>query len=112
MPFAFCTREKLWCEFAESAEDGESTKFVQEMARRFNMVIVSPILERDAAHGDTLWNTAVVVGNKGNVIGKHRKVSQDHSEVIATDLLAYGIDDQPSSNFIYSTPKRKLHPIP
>ncbi len=24
-------------------------------------------------HGDTLWNTAVIIGNKGNVIGKHRK---------------------------------------
>jgi len=36
-------------------------------------VIVSPILERDESHGDTIWNTAVVVGNRGNVIGKHRK---------------------------------------
>lgn len=36
-------------------------------------VIVNPILERDEAHGDTIWNTAVVVGNNGNVIGKHRK---------------------------------------
>jgi hypothetical protein len=24
-------------------------------------------------HGDTLWNTAVIIGNKGNIIGKHRK---------------------------------------
>ena len=37
-------------------------------------VIVSSILERDAAHGDVVWNTAVVVGNHGNIIGKHRKV--------------------------------------
>ncbi len=36
-------------------------------------MIVSPILERDEAHGGTIWNTAVVVGNNGNVIGKHRK---------------------------------------
>lgn len=36
-------------------------------------VIVSPILERDEAHGGVLWNTAVVIGNNGNVIGKHRK---------------------------------------
>ncbi|CAM6117806.1 unnamed protein product [Calypogeia fissa] len=73
MPFAFCTREKVWCEFAESAEDGESTKFIQQLAHRYNMVIISPIIERDAAHGDILWNTAVVVGNHGNIIGKHRK---------------------------------------
>jgi beta-ureidopropionase len=37
------------------------------------MVIVSPILERDEAHNSTVWNTAVVIGNGGTVIGKHRK---------------------------------------
>ncbi|KAL8150843.1 hypothetical protein V2J09_020651 [Rumex salicifolius] len=72
MPFAFCTREKRWCEFAEPV-DGESTKFLQEFARKYNMVIVSPILERDVNHGETLWNTVVIIGNKGNIIGKHRK---------------------------------------
>lgn len=46
----------------------------QTLARRFGMVIVCPILERDAAHGDTIWNTAVVIGHMGNIIGKHRKV--------------------------------------
>jgi beta-ureidopropionase len=74
MPFAFCTREKQpWLEFAESAEDGPSTKFLCELAKKFDMVIISPILERDSAHGDTIWNTAVVIGPQGNVIGKHRK---------------------------------------
>jgi beta-ureidopropionase len=37
------------------------------------MVIVSTILERDSLHQDTIWNTAVVIGNNGNVIGKSRK---------------------------------------
>lgn len=73
MPFAFCTREKRWCEFAEPI-DGESTRFLQEFAQRYNMVIVSPILERDVNHGETIWNTAVIIGNHGNIIGKHRKV--------------------------------------
>ncbi|GAB0093166.1 beta-ureidopropionase [Sergentomyia squamirostris] len=74
MPFAFCTREKTpWCEFAESAEDGCSTKFLKNLARQHNMVIISPILERDEDHGDILWNTAVVISNSGQVMGKHRK---------------------------------------
>ncbi|XP_069789860.1 beta-ureidopropionase isoform X2 [Narcine bancroftii] len=74
MPFAFCTREKLpWTEFAESAEEGPTTRFCQELARKYNMVVVSPILERDEFHGDTLWNTAVVISNSGNVLGKTRK---------------------------------------
>ena len=73
MPFAFCTREKdPWLEFAE-AVDGPSTQFLSELARKYNMVIVSPILERDDTHGGTIHNTAVVIGNRGNIIGKHRK---------------------------------------
>ncbi|XP_072462844.1 beta-ureidopropionase isoform X3 [Notamacropus eugenii] len=59
MPFAFCTREKLpWTEFAESAEDGPTTRLCQK---------------RDEAHGDVLWNTAVVISNSGAVLGKTRK---------------------------------------
>jgi len=74
MPFAFCTREKQpWCEFAESAEDGFSTQFLRVIAKKYNMVIVSPILERDRNHCQTIWNTCVVIGNNGNVIGKSRK---------------------------------------
>jgi len=74
MPFAFCTREKLpWTEFAESAEDGPTTLLLQELAKRYNMVILSSILERDCDHGDNLWNTCVVIGNSGRVLGKSRK---------------------------------------
>ncbi|KNC73756.1 beta-ureidopropionase, partial [Sphaeroforma arctica JP610] len=74
MPFAFCTRERQpWCEFAESAEEGQTTKLCQTWAKRYNMVIISPILERDLTNGDVLWNTAVVIDNFGRVLGKHRK---------------------------------------
>jgi len=35
MPFAFCTREKYpWIEFAESAENGQSVKFIQKLAKK------------------------------------------------------------------------------
>ena len=37
------------------------------------MVIVSPILERDEDHGDTIWNTAVIIDHTGRVMGKTRK---------------------------------------
>ncbi|KAF0972854.1 hypothetical protein FDP41_009103 [Naegleria fowleri] len=74
MPFAFCTREKQpWMEFAEEAETGRSTLFLRRLAKKYNMVIVSPILERDSEHNDVIWNTAVVIGNRGNYIGKVRK---------------------------------------
>ena len=73
MPFAFCTREKQpWLEFAENV-DGPSTQILARLAKKHNMVIVSPILERDDVHGGTIHNTAVVIGNRGNIIGSHRK---------------------------------------
>lgn len=74
MPYFFCTREKHpWCEFAEDAENGPTTKLIKKLARQHNMVIVSPILERDEQHGDTVWNVAVVISNTGAYLGKHRK---------------------------------------
>jgi len=73
MPFAFCTREKHpWLEFAE-AVDGPSTQFLAALAKEHDMVIVSPILERDEAHGGTIHNTAVVIDNHGDILGFHRK---------------------------------------
>ena len=72
MPFAFCTRERLpWTEFAENAKTGASTLMLRELALKHNMVIISPILERDDR--EVIWNTAVVISNKGQYIGKHRK---------------------------------------
>ncbi|CAK8577953.1 unnamed protein product [Lathyrus sativus] len=72
MPLGVWTRDKKWCEFAEPV-NGESTKFLQSYAVKYNMVIISPILERDMNHGEVIWNTAVVIGNHGNIIGIHRK---------------------------------------
>lgn len=44
-----------------------------QLAKKYNMVIVSPILERDESHGGVLANTAVVISNQGQVMGKSRK---------------------------------------
>lgn len=73
-PFFFCTRENYpWIEFSESALHGDSTRFLKELALKYNMVIVSPILERDDVK-DTIYNSAVIIDNHGTVIGKHHKV--------------------------------------
>lgn len=74
MPFAFCTREKVpWCEFAENATTGVTTVLCQDLAQKYNMFIISPILERDECHGDVLWNTAVVISHQGRYMGLTRK---------------------------------------
>ncbi|GAB0196866.1 beta-ureidopropionase [Grus japonensis] len=49
------------------------TAVAVQLAKKYNMVVVSPILERDEIHGGTLWNAAVVISNSGAVLGKSRK---------------------------------------
>lgn len=72
MPFFLCTGEKeRWADFAESAVDGPSTLFLSKLAKKHEMVVVSPILERD--EDGKWWNTAVIIDEKGNYMGKHRK---------------------------------------
>eukprot|EP00708_Paratrimastix_pyriformis_P002837 GAFH01001595.1.p2 GENE.GAFH01001595.1~~GAFH01001595.1.p2 ORF type:complete len:418 (-),score=109.21 GAFH01001595.1:277-1368(-) len=74
IPFFMCTRERYpWCEMAESATNGPTVLFLQELARTYNMVIISPILERDEVHMNQIKNTAVVISNNGGIIGKHSK---------------------------------------
>lgn len=55
------------------AVSGPSTAFLAPLAKKYRMAIVSPILERDAEHSGTLWNTAVVIDADGAVLGTHRK---------------------------------------
>ena len=43
-----------------------------KLAKKYNMVIVSSILERESVKG-TLHNTAVVIDNHGNIMGKQVK---------------------------------------
>lgn len=74
MPYAPVTQEKMpWGEFAENAEQGPTTSFLKTMAARHQMLIISPMLERDENHGDVLWNTAVFIGPEGRYLGKTRK---------------------------------------
>lgn len=48
--------------------------YIFQYTKKYDMVIISPILERDEEAGsDIIWNTAVVISNTGVVMGKHRK---------------------------------------
>ena len=56
-----------WLEFAEHWETGPSALLFKELSAKYNMVIVSPILERDDAK-ETIHNSAVVFSN-GRALG-------------------------------------------
>ena len=45
--------------------------FYFQFALMYDMVIISPILERD--NQDLIWNTAVVISHTGKMMGKTRK---------------------------------------
>lgn len=71
-PFFQCTRERQpWIEFAEDYETGPSAVLMKQLSAKYNMVIVSSILERDEAK-ETLHNSAVVYQN-GKTLGRHHK---------------------------------------
>ncbi len=59
--------------FEENAEavPGPGTKFFGALAKKFNLYIVVPVVERE---GHLIYNTAALVGPDGTMIGKYRKV--------------------------------------
>jgi beta-ureidopropionase len=64
-PFFVCTREKYpWMEFAENYLTGPTAELTKELAKKYNMVIVTCILERDEIK-NTCHNTAVVTNSNG-----------------------------------------------
>lgn len=67
----FCpSQDKRWYESAESVP-GPSTAMMAEYAKKYNMVIVVPIYEREMA--GVYYNTAAVIDADGTYLGKYRK---------------------------------------
>jgi len=57
---------------------GPTTRRLGDVAREWNMYIVAALGERD---GEAVYNTAVLIGRDGNVIGKYRKVQLPREEI-------------------------------
>ncbi len=54
MPFAFCTRERIpWCEFAESAEEGPTTKFLSNVSFPFASLSIF-VVRKEVRNGHCL----------------------------------------------------------
>lgn len=66
----------------ETAEPipGPTTDYFGEQAKTHNLHVVVSLYERD---GKVVYNTAVLLGPDGKLIGKYRKVCLPHSEVEA-----------------------------
>ena len=68
----FCTEQTpRWFDAVERIPDGPTTKLMQELARKYSMVIVVPLYEEDAP--GVYYNTAAVIDADGRYLGKYRK---------------------------------------
>jgi N-carbamoylputrescine amidase len=67
----FCpSQDKEWYKSAESIP-GPTTERMQEYARKYKMVMVVPIYEKEQA--GVFYNTAAVIDADGSYLGKYRK---------------------------------------
>lgn len=68
----FCpSQDTKWYAAAEAIPDGETTRLMQEYARRHDMVIVVPIYEEEMP--GVYYNTCAVIDADGSYLGKYRK---------------------------------------
>ncbi|RMD90182.1 MAG: acyltransferase [Alphaproteobacteria bacterium] len=69
----FCpSQDTKWYGAAEAIPDGPTTRLMQELAKKHQMVIVVPIYEADEVAG-VYYNTAAVIDADGSYLGKYRK---------------------------------------
>jgi beta-ureidopropionase len=68
----FCAEQTTrWYDSTERIPDGPTTRLMQEIAKRNNMVIVVPIYEEEET--GVYYNTAAVIDADGTYLGKYRK---------------------------------------
>jgi beta-ureidopropionase len=75
----FCAEQKTkWYSLVEQIPNGETTKLMQELAKKHSMVIVVPIYEEEIT--GVYYNTAAVIDADGTYLGKYRKHHIPHCE--------------------------------
>src|SRR5204862_7983782 len=68
----FCAEQNTkWYDATEKIPDGPTTRLMQEVAKKYSMVIVVPIYEVEIT--GVYYNTAAVIDADGKYLGKYRK---------------------------------------
>ena len=68
----FCAEQNpRWYEAAEKVPEGPTTGLMQELAKKYEMVLVVPVFEEDLT--GVYYNTAAVIDADGTYLGKYRK---------------------------------------
>jgi N-carbamoylputrescine amidase len=73
----FCpSQDSKWCDIAEEIP-GPTTTMMQEYARKYEMVMIVPLYEREMA--GVYYNSAAVIDADGTYLGKYRKNHIPHT---------------------------------
>jgi N-carbamoylputrescine amidase len=68
----FCAEQQIrWHELTEPIPDGPTTERMKKLAKKYGMVMVVPIYEREMT--GFFFNTAAVIDADGKYLGKYRK---------------------------------------
>jgi predicted amidohydrolase len=84
---------------ADAISDGETCRRICKMAKENEVYVCCGIVEKD---GDAVYNSAVIINDKGRVICRHRKLNEldiahdlysqgDHLEVCSTPWGTFGL---------------------
>ena len=71
-PYFALAQDPMWLALAEDAATGPTITAFRERARERQVILVAPIFELDANTGHR-FNTAVVIDERGEILGKYRK---------------------------------------
>ena len=71
-PYFALGRDPMWRALAEDAATGPTVSTLRQVARDTGQILVAPIYEVDARTGRR-FNTAVVIDERGELLGKYRK---------------------------------------
>lgn len=70
-PYFCAEQQTCWYEAAEEIPNGPTIKLMQETAKKYGMVLIVPIYEKEQT--GIYYNTAAVIDADGKYLGKYRK---------------------------------------
>jgi len=75
----FCAEQKTkWYSLVEKVPDGPTVKLMQELAKKYSMVLIVPMYEEEIT--GVYYNTAAVIDADGKYLGKYRKTHIPHCD--------------------------------
>jgi N-carbamoylputrescine amidase len=75
-PYFAAEQNTRWYQLAEKVPNGPTTKLMQNLAKKYKMVMVVPIYEEEQT--GEYYNTAVIIDADGKYLGKYRKNHLPH----------------------------------